>query len=160
MISSFRWEQDHYARCKKSFFKEMREKRGKMGRVGRRWDIREMEKEQKESLGLGMSKMLCYSMLGMLQEEDFVPSHFSHVQLFAILWTVTCQAPLSMGFSRQEYWSGLPCPPPGDLSKPGIKPRSPVSPAFVGFFTTNATWEAPSRTLASCFIKLPLKSLC
>ena len=48
-------------------------------------------------------------------------SCFSHVQLFVILWTVDCQAPLSMGFSRQEYWSGLPCPPPEDLLNPGIK---------------------------------------
>ena len=49
-------------------------------------------------------------------------SHFSHVILFATLWTVVCQAPLSMGFSRQEYWIGLPCPPPGDLA--GIEPMS------------------------------------
>ena len=47
------------------------------------------------------------------------------VQLFAITWTVACQAPLSMGFPRQGYWSGLPFPFPGDLSNPGIKPRSP-----------------------------------
>ena len=44
----------------------------------------------------------------------------------AIPWTVACQAPLSMGFSRQEYWSGFPCPPPEDPSKPGIEPRSPT----------------------------------
>ena len=44
----------------------------------------------------------------------------------ATLWTVAHQAPYSMGFSRQEYWSGLPCPPPGDLPNPGIKPRSPI----------------------------------
>ena len=50
---------------------------------------------------------------------------FSHVLLFATLWTAFCQAPLSMGFSRQEYWSGLPCPLPGDLPNPGIKPTSP-----------------------------------
>ena len=49
-----------------------------------------------------------------------VLSHFSRVRLFAPLWTVACQAPLSMGFSRQEYWRGLPCPPPGDLPDPGI----------------------------------------
>ena len=53
-------------------------------------------------------------------------NHFSHVQLYATLWTVARQAPLSMGFSRQEYWSGLPCPPPGDLPSPGIEPRSPA----------------------------------
>ena len=45
-------------------------------------------------------------------------------QLFATPWTVACQAPLSMGFSRQKYWSGLPFPSPGDLPKPGIKPGS------------------------------------
>ena len=64
----------------------------------------------------------------------------SCVWLFATPWIVACQAPLSMGFSRQEYWSGLSFPPPGDLPDPGIKP---VSPALVGgFFTTWATWEA------------------
>ena len=50
----------------------------------------------------------------------------SHVQLFGIPWTVACQPPLSMGFSRQEYWSGLPFPPPGDLPDPGIEPESPA----------------------------------
>ena len=57
-------------------------------------------------------------------------SHVSHVQLFATLWTVAHQAPLSVGFSRQEYWSGLLCPPPDDLPNPGIEPESPVSPAL------------------------------
>ena len=58
-------------------------------------------------------------------------------------WTVAHQAPLSMGFSRQEYWSGLPCPPPGDLPDSGIEPESLMSPALAGrFFTTSATWEA------------------
>ena len=72
------------------------------------------------------------------------PSHFSPVWLFATLWTVTRQAPLSMGFSRQEYWSGLPCPLPGDLPDPGIEPASLMSPALAGwFFNTSATWEAP-----------------
>ena len=64
-------------------------------------------------------------------------SCLGHVQLFVIPWTVACQAPLSMGFSSQEYWNGLPCPPPGDLPNPGIKPESPVALALVGgFFTT------------------------
>ena len=49
----------------------------------------------------------------------------SHVQLFETPWTVACQAPLSWGFSRQEYWSGLPCASPGDLPNPRIEPRSP-----------------------------------
>ena len=69
-------------------------------------------------------------------------SHFSRVQVFASLWTVADQAPLSMGFSWQKQWSGLPCPPPGDLSDPGMEPVSLISPAFSGrFFTTSATWE-------------------
>ena len=49
------------------------------------------------------------------------PSHFSHFQLCVTLWTAAFQAPLSIGFSRQEYWSGLPCLPPGDLPDPGIE---------------------------------------
>ena len=55
-----------------------------------------------------------------------VLSHFSHVQLRVTLWTAAHQAPLSTGFFRQEYWSGLPCPPPGDLPDPGIEPSSPT----------------------------------
>ena len=54
-------------------------------------------------------------------------SCFSHVQLCEILWTAACQAPLSMGFSRQEYWSELPFPPLGDLPQPGIEPESLAS---------------------------------
>ena len=57
-------------------------------------------------------------------------SPFSRVRLFVTLWTVAHQAPLSMGVSRQEYWSGLPFPPPGDLPDPGIEPASPVHPAL------------------------------
>ena len=71
-------------------------------------------------------------------------SRFGHVQLFATLWTVAHQASLSMGFSRQEYWSGLPCAPPGDPPDPGI--FKPASPALAGgFFTTSATWEAKAK---------------
>ena len=51
----------------------------------------------------------------------------SHVRLIATPWTVACQAPLSTGFSRQEYWSGLPLPSPGDLPHPGIEPTSHVA---------------------------------
>ena len=64
----------------------------------------------------------------------------SHVQLFETLWTVAGQAPLSMGFSRQEYWSGMPCPPPGDLPQPQIKPEP--SEVAGRFFNTTVTWEA------------------
>ena len=67
-------------------------------------------------------------------------SCFSHVQFFATLWTIAHQVLLSVGFSRQEYWSGLPCPPPRDLSDPGIKPTSFKSPELADdFFTTSAT---------------------
>ena len=70
-------------------------------------------------------------------------NHFSCVRLCATLWTVTCQAPLSMRFSRQEYRSGLPYPSPGDLPDPGIEPVSLMSPALAGrFLTWEATWEA------------------
>ena len=70
-------------------------------------------------------------------------SCFSCVQLFMTPWTVIHQAPLSMGFSREEYWSGWPCPPPGDLPHPGIEPVSLMPPALAGwFFVTSATWEA------------------
>ena len=69
-------------------------------------------------------------------------SRFSFVWFVAIPWTAACQTPLSVGFSRQEYWSGLPCPSPGDLSNLGIKLASLKSLALVGgFFTTSATWE-------------------
>ena len=75
------------------------------------------------------------------------PSCFSHVQLFATLWAVAHQAPLSMRFSRQAYKSGLPCPLPGDPPTSGTELTSLMSPALTGrFFTTNATWEAPRYT--------------
>ena len=84
---------------------------------------------------------MCYK-----KEEDemYVLSCFRCVQLCVTLWTATGQAPLSIGFSRQEYWSGLTCPPPGDLPDWGIEPAPVMSPALVGrFFITSATWEAP-----------------
>ena len=68
-----------------------------------------------------------------------VLSHFSHVRLFTNLWTTACQAPLSAGFSRQENWSGLPCPPPVDLLGPGIKPV---------FLTSNLQWQEGALSLA------------
>ena len=72
-------------------------------------------------------------------------SCFSCVWLFVTLWTVAHRAPLPMESSRQEYWSGLPCPYLGDLPNPGIEPASLTSPALAsGFLTTSATWEACS----------------
>ena len=67
----------------------------------------------------------------------------SHVQFFTTPWTVACQASLSMVFSRQEYWSRFPCPPPEDFPNPGTEPASLTSPALAGgFFTASTTWEA------------------
>ena len=84
----------------------------------------------------GLCKCVC------MCESTCMLSCFSGVQLFATLWIVAHQAPLSIGFSRQEYWNGLPCPPPGDLLNQGIKPASLTSPALAGrFFTINANWE-------------------
>ena len=70
-------------------------------------------------------------------------SHFNHVSLCATLWTVALQAPLSVGFSRQEYWSGFPWPPPRDLPNPGMESISLRPLALAGgFFTSSTTWEA------------------
>ena len=69
--------------------------------------------------------------------------HFSHVRFFATLWTVACQPPLSVGFSRQESWSVLPCLPPGDFPDLGMEPVFSYGPALAGgFFITRPTWEA------------------
>ena len=64
----------------------------------------------------------------------------SHVQLFAMSWTVTYQALLSMGFPRQEYWSGLPFPSPQDLPNPGIKSTSPPSPTLQADYLPLSHW--------------------
>ena len=74
-----------------------------------------------------------------------VLSHFSHMWLFAALWIIALQAPLFMGFSRQEYWSVLLCPTPGDLLDPEIKPMCLTSPALAGGFFT-----APPGKPQSC----------
>ena len=83
-----------------------------------------------------------------------------HVQLFVALWTVAHKAPLSMEFPRQEYWSELPFPTPGDLPNSGIKHVSLASPALAGgFFTTSITWEAlPRRALNAMQRSLELYS--
>ena len=75
-----------------------------------------------------------------------MPSHFSRVRLCD---PMRCSLPahLSMGFSRQEYWNGLPCPPQRDLPNPGCKPTSLTSPVLAGgFFTVSATWKALAQT--------------
>ena len=79
----------------------------------------------------------------MFLEQKVKVKSLSHVPLFATPWTIAYQAPLSMGLSGQEYWSGLPCPPPGDLPDPGIKPEPLMIPALAGeFFTTGAIGKA------------------
>ena len=82
-----------------------------------------------------------------------VLSCFSCVRLFVTLWAIGWQAPLSMGFSRQGHWSGLPCPSPGYLPNPGVKPESLMPSALTGgFFTTNAAWEGNKGYLRGrCF---------
>ena len=79
--------------------------------------------------------------------NDQFLSCFTCVLLFVTLWTTSHQAPLFMGFSRQEYWSRLPCPPPGYLPDPGIKLASLMSPALArGFFTTSTTCTAQFKS--------------
>ena len=76
----------------------------------------------------------------------------SCLQLFVTPWTIAHKAPLSTEFSRQEYWSGLPFPPPGDLPSPGSEPASLTSPALArGFYTNCATWEAQVYTLSGYY---------
>ena len=80
---------------------------------------------------------------------------FSHLVMsdtFVTPWTVAHQAPLSMGFSRQEYWSGLPFPPPGDLPNPGMEPESPAFPAlaYKFFSTVSPVAAAAAKSLQSC----------
>ena len=118
----------------------------------------QQDKEQGRFLGLWWLQRAASSYLGQLLCEwertpiSFKPllfvmlcvcaplSCFGYVQPFAMPWTVAHQAPLSLGFSRQEYWSGLPFPSPGVLPDPGIEPASPSSPALAGrFFITSAT---------------------
>ena len=74
-------------------------------------------------------------------------SHFSCVQLFVTPGAVAHQAPLSMIFSKQEYWSGLACPPLGDLPDPGIEPPSPAAPALQADSLLLATREAPVNAI-------------
>ena len=84
-----------------------------------------------------------------------VLSCFSRIRVFATPWTVAHQAPLSMGFSRQEYWSGLLCPPLGDLPHPGMEHLSLMSPALAGrFFTTSAPWEAQQEPPNTCHCQM------
>ena len=88
-------------------------------------------------------------------------SHFSRVLFFSTPCTIARQAPQSMGFLRQEYWSELPCPPPGDLPNPGVKPESLMSPALAGeFLTTSTTWEVLLYRCCCCSVAQLYPTLC
>ena len=77
----------------------------------------------------------------------------SCVWLFVIPWTLALQAPLSMGFPRQEYWSGLPFPSPGDLPDPGIELASPLSPELAGDSSPLSHWERLLESIINQFCK-------
>ena len=97
------------------------------------WDLSSLNRSQ-----------TCAPCTEVLTTGACVPSCFSRVRFFPTLWTAGCQASLLMGFSRQEYWSKLLRPPPGDLPNPGMESASLTSPALAGgFFTASATGEVP-----------------
>ena len=85
-------------------------------------------------------------------------SCYSCVWLFAALWTAACKASLSMGFSRQKYWSGLPCPPPRDLPDPGIPTQTSLNPTCIGrwILTTSTSWKTPNMMYFSLFSSWPI----
>ena len=81
----------------------------------------------------------------MVENTEKIEKYYKNVKItHAYVLRHVLESEDSIGFSKQEYWKGLPCPPLGDLPDPGIEPMSHRSPAMAGrFFTTNATWEAP-----------------
>ena len=87
---------------------------------------------------LYQERILCQGMQSCCGKGACILSHFSRVQLLVTIWTVALQALLSKGFSKQEYWSGLPCPPLGDLPDTGIEPVSLTSTAWIGRFCTTS----------------------
>ena len=100
----------------------------------------------------GDRELLDFSWLSIHEGEGRKVKSLNHVRLFVTPWTVAYQAPPSMGFSRQEYWSGLPFPSPGDLPYPGIKPRSPTLEADA------LTSEPPGKPLQHLYLPIDMKS--
>ena len=99
----------------------------------------------------------CHQIYSSFSSKSTSGKSHSCIQLYVTLCTIAHQSPLSLGFSRQEYWTGLPCPPPGDLPNPGIKPTSLPSPALAGgLFTTITTWEAQVEAQSSINVKFTL----
>ena len=90
----------------------------------------------------GSLEILSEILKGIVKSFIIYACMLGRFQLFVTVWTVACQAPLSMGFSRQEYWSGLPFPPRGDLPTRDQTWASYISCIAGRFFTTRATWEA------------------
>ena len=80
-------------------------------------------------------------------------SHFSHIQLFETLWNVAHQALLSVGFSRQEYWSGLPCPAPGYIPDPGVEPASLMLPALQADSLPTEPWGKPMHAYTCIYMQ-------
>ena len=91
-------------------------------------------------------------------KQTLFTQSFSHVLLFGTPWTVACQPPLSMEVFRQEYKSGLPFPPPGDLPNPWIEPAAPVSLALVGRFFTTVPSEKPIKNLCCAVLSCSVTS--
>ena len=103
-----------------------------------------------------ISRQILYHWVTWKIIHQCVQSHFSCVWLCMTLWTVACQAPLSKRFSRQEYWSGLPFPSPGDLPDPESQLTSVESAALTGgFFTTRATWSTLNLNGLNKSVKRP-----
>ena len=102
-------------------------------------------------------ELCCIVMCSQLTVQHLIVKHLSrgcvlslsHVRLFATPWTIACQAPLSVEFSRQEYWSGLPFPSPVGFPDPGIKPAPP---ALAGWFLTTVSPGKPVKATASIFL--------
>ena len=93
--------------------------------------------------------MDCWREIGTMVEDRCCAQSPQPCLTLCNLWTVAFQAPLSMGFSRQEHWSGLPFPSPEDLTNPGTEPTSFMSPAVAGsFFTTSATWTTAQNSIS------------
>ena len=113
----------------------------------------------RETESIGDHLSVCLSPCLLISTLCVCTQLLSHVWLFETLWSVTHPTPLSMGFSRQEYWTGLPCPPPGDLPDPGIEPASPESPALQADSSPLSHWGSPMEAMYPWPHTLPYVSL-
>ena len=134
--------------CLFSLSKRIKKEKKRGDREWRREGVKEGERKR-EGAGKRASETTALEHACML----------SRVRLFATPWTVARQAPQSMRFPRQEYWSGLPFPPP-DLPDPGIEPVSPASPALAGGFFTTESPGKPKGGLQFSSVAQPCPTLC